>query len=71
MQLVLERENPQPGGGITGLSYAGAAGEAVLGEGLINHAKISKMLFGRVRVFCGLTPELSQARFAALAMVRS
>ena len=43
------------------MSYVGAAGETLLGEGLINHAKISKMLYGRVRVFCGLTPELSRA----------
>ena len=60
MQFVLDRENPQPGGGITGLSYAGAAGEAVLVKSLINHSRNSETLFARAYVFCGLTPELSR-----------
>ena len=33
LQIAFDHVNPQPGGGITGFSYAGAAGEAVQEQG--------------------------------------
>ena len=59
-KIGLKRMNLQPGGGITGLSYAGAAGDALPLAARTFPPKNSEMLFDLTSVFCGLTPELSR-----------